>query len=87
MAEIIRLDEIRIERARSSAREAERRSLKRAVELLEESLALAAGELRDASAGEKLALLDRIEKLVALVRYGRLMLGEPDDPGVLDLGS
>jgi hypothetical protein len=77
MGEVIRLEEIDRERRRSRARVAERANLDRAVALLKENLAAAADGLRDASqATEQIALLERIARFAALIRYGLRMLGE-----------
>ncbi len=79
MAEIIYLREIRAERRRG--RIANRENLERAVQLLMENLAAVAAQLAAAPASEQGELLDRVEKLAALIRYGRRMLGEePDTP-------
>ncbi len=79
MAEIIYLREIRAERRRG--RVADRENLERAVQLLMENLADVAAQLAAAPAAEQAELLDRVEKLTALIRYGRRMLGEePDAP-------
>ncbi len=79
MAEIIYLREIRAERRRG--RIAQRENLERAVQLLIENLAGVAAQLAAAPASEQGELLDRVEKLAALIRYGRRMLGEePDTP-------
>jgi hypothetical protein len=82
MAEIIYLREIQAERRRG--RIAQRESLERAVQLLRENLADIAAQLAVAPAAEQSELLDRVEKLAALIRYGRRMLG--DDPP-LDLAA
>ena len=76
MGEVIRLEEIDRERRRSRARVAERADLDRAVALLKENLAAAADGLRDASqTTAQIALLGRIERFAALIRYGLRMLG------------
>ncbi len=74
MAEIIYLREFRGERRR--IRVAQRENLERAVQLLAENLADAAEQLAAAAPSEQSELLDRVEKLAALIRYGRRMLGE-----------
>lgn len=74
MAEIIYLREIRAERR--SGRVAQRESLEQAVHVLTENLAAVAEQLVDALPSEQSELLDRVEKLTALIRYGRRMLGE-----------
>lgn len=80
MAEIIHLREI--QRARRRGSRARREELGRAVAVMKDNLAWAAEALREAPPAEQAALLDRIEKLSALIRYGLLMLGEiQPEPG------
>jgi hypothetical protein len=74
MAEIIYLREIQEERRRG--RVTQRQSLERAVAILIENLAAVADQLRDSPPAEQSELLDRVEKLTAMIRYGRRMLGE-----------
>jgi len=77
MGEVIRLEEIDRERRRSRARVAKRAHLERAVAVLRENLAAAAVALRDApDTSAQTELLDRIERLAAMIRYGTRMLGE-----------
>ena len=79
MAEIIEIWQIREfqeERRRIARRHREQRSLEGALAIMRESLALAANDLRDAHPGEQPELLDRIERLTALIRYGIRMVGE-----------
>ncbi len=78
MAEIIYLREIQA--ARRRGRVAQRESLERAVAILKENLAAVAEQLRDAPPAEQSELLDRVEKLAAMIRYGRRMLGEEPEP-------
>jgi hypothetical protein len=82
MGEVIRLAEIDYERRRIRARVAERADLERAVSILGENLAAAADALREAPMNGRAELLDRIEKLTAMMRYGLRMLGvsSPDLP-------
>jgi len=81
MAQIIRFSEIQAARDRSVRQARDRESLERAVTLLKESLAAAAEQLRDASAAEQTELLERVENLAAMVRYGLRMLGEISEAG------
>ncbi len=81
MAQIIRFSEIRAARQRGERQARDRESLERAVALLKESLAAAAGLLKDASGGEQSELLERVERLAAMVRYGLRMLGEITEDG------
>ncbi|MGH7905299.1 MAG: hypothetical protein ACREP6_01590 [Candidatus Binataceae bacterium] len=90
MAQIIRLSEIQAARERSNRHARERENLERAVIILKQSLALAAERLQDARSLEQRELLERIERLTALVRYSLRMLGEipenPEDDNNLRLG-
>ncbi len=79
MAQIIRFSEIQAARDRSARQARDRESLERAVQLLKESLAAAADRLKNASAAEQAELLERVERLAAMVRYGLRMLGEISD--------
>jgi hypothetical protein len=74
MGEVIHLREIR--RARRPRRVKNREEIARAVEIFKDNLAAVVEELRAAPSIEQSELLDRAEKLIALIRYGRLMLGE-----------
>ncbi|MGH7917240.1 MAG: hypothetical protein ACREQE_07205 [Candidatus Binataceae bacterium] len=73
MGEIIQLRERQQAREREQHRARGARSLDRAVALLRDNLAVAAGQLRDASPSERPELLERVERLTALVRYGMRM--------------
>ena len=75
MAQIIRFSEIQAARQRGVRQARDRESLERAVALLKESLAAAAESLRDAE-GAQAELLERVERLAAMVRYGLRMIGE-----------
>lgn len=75
MAEIIQLREIQAARERTQRRLCEHRSLERAVTLVRRSLAVTAERLEHAAVAEQEELLDRIEKLAAIVRYGMRLLG------------
>ena len=76
MGEVIHIREIirRRDIAKSEARD--RASLERAVEILKQNLHATSAEIVEASASEQPDLLDRAERLVALIRYGMRMLGE-----------
>jgi len=76
MAEIIQLREFQKARRRTAQRRSDHQSLEQAVQLMRASLADAALELRDAPPADQPVLLDRIEQLTAMVRYGMRMLGE-----------
>ena len=80
MADVIYLREFQA--ARRRGRIAQRESLEQAVQLLKENLAAVAEQLKDAAPSEQSELLDRVEKLAALIRYGRRMLGEEPESAV-----
>jgi len=84
MAEIIQLWEFQAARRRAARRLNEHESLERALGIMRENLALAANDLRDAPVAAQPELLDRVEQLATLIRYGMRMLGDgniPDDTG------
>jgi hypothetical protein len=81
MAEIIHIREFQEERRRATRRHADHQNLVEAVQLMRDSLADAATELRDAPLCQQPELLDRIERLAAMVRYGLRMIG--DDTAVI----
>jgi hypothetical protein len=76
MAEIIQIREFQEARQRAVRRHADHRNLAQAVQLMRDNLAAAAIELRDAAPADQPELLDRIENLTAMVRYGLRMIGE-----------
>ncbi len=76
MAEIIQLREIQAARERTQRRLSEHRSLERAVAVVRRSLAAAAERLEHAPMADQEELLDRIEKLAAVMRYGMRLLGQ-----------
>ncbi|MGA2409815.1 MAG: hypothetical protein ABSG46_05420 [Candidatus Binataceae bacterium] len=75
MAEIIQLREFQEARRRADRRSNDHQSLERAVQLMRDNLAAVAAELRDAQLAEQPELLDRVERLTAMVRYGLRMIG------------
>jgi hypothetical protein len=79
MAEIIQIRELQEARRRAIRRHADHQSLEQAVHLMRASLADAALELRDAASSQQAELLDRIEQLAAMVRYGLRMIGDDID--------
>ena len=81
MAEIIQIWEFQAARRRAARRNCEQQSLERAVAIMRENLAVAANDLRDAPIAAQTELLDRIEQLTALIRYGLRMLGDANNPG------
>ncbi len=74
MAEIIDFAEIQAARLNLRRRH-ERESLEQAVELIQINLAAVANRLVDVSMAERLELLDRLDKLSAVMRYGIRLLG------------
>ncbi|HVA81033.1 MAG TPA: hypothetical protein VNF29_08915 [Candidatus Binataceae bacterium] len=83
MAEIIDLAEIAAERKRHRAdRSPRRQSLERAVATLEQSLADTAQTLPTATREDHAEILERIERLTMLVRYGMRMLGQGSNSGL-----
>jgi hypothetical protein len=76
MAEIIYIRELQEARKRAIRRHADHQSLEQAVHLMRASLADAALELRDAEPAQQPELLDRVERLTTMVRYGLHMVAE-----------
>jgi hypothetical protein len=81
MAEIIQIWEFQAARRRAVRRLDEHQSLKRALSIMRENLAAAASDLRDATVAAQPELLDRIEQLTAMIRYGMRMAGETHNLG------
>jgi hypothetical protein len=79
MAEIIQLWEFQQARRRAERRHDEQQSIEHALQLMRENLADAADDLRDAPSAEQPELLNRIEQLTTMIRYGMRMLIEPQD--------
>jgi hypothetical protein len=79
MAEIIQLWEFQQARRRAERRHDEQQSLEHALQLMRENLADADDDLRDAPPAEQPELLNRIEQLTTMIRYGMRMLIEPQD--------
>ena len=79
MAEIVQLRELQAQREQAQRRAGERQSLARAVALMRDNLAAVALRLKDAPAREQPELLDRVEKLAGMIRYGLRLLGYPGD--------
>lgn len=76
MAEIIQLRERQEALRRDQRRMAEQRSLEEAISVLRQNLAIVAAQLRDAPPSSQAELLERVEKLAALIRYGMRMTGQ-----------
>lgn len=81
MAEIIQLREFQQARRRAERRDGEQQSLECALGLMRDNLADAADELCSAPAAQQPELLNRIEQLTAMIRYGMRMLSEAEDSG------
>jgi hypothetical protein len=79
MAQIVQLRELQAQRERAQRRVGERQSLARAVAIMRDNLASVALLLKDAPPREQPELLDRVEKLAAMIRYGIRFLGYPGD--------
>lgn len=80
MAEIIQLWEFQQARRRIERRHGEQQSLERALDLMRDNLAAVADELREAPVTEQPELLNRIDHLTSMIRYGMRMLSELSDP-------
>lgn len=79
MGEVIELREMQAARERAHRRRAEHQDLQRAVVIIRDSLAAAAEQVRVAPEDEQAELLDRVENLVEMIRYGmRMMADDPD---------
>lgn len=82
MGEVIYLLEFQNARERAVRRASTHRDLDTAVAAMRESLAAVADRLRCAPPHEQPELLDRVEKLAAMIRYGMHMLGAtPESDG------
>ena len=82
MGEVIYLRDFEKARERAVQRASTHRDLDTAVAAMRESLAAVADRLRCAPPHEQPELLDRVEKLAAMVRYGMHMLGvTPESDG------
>lgn len=79
MAEIIELREIQAARARARRRGADHQSLVKAVALMRDNLAAVAELMRSAPEAAQPELLERVEKLAAMLRYGMRMMEEVSD--------
>jgi hypothetical protein len=78
MAEIIHIREYQAARERARSRASDQASLERAAAIMRENLAAAATRLASAPPQDQPELLDRVEKLAAMVRYAMRMM---DDAG------
>jgi hypothetical protein len=80
VAQIIDFAEIRGAREAQRSAGEERRALEEAVETIRLNLAWVVDRLKDAEAEERGELLNRMEKLAAMLRYGMLLLGGSREP-------
>ena len=80
MAQIIDFAEIRGAREAQRSAGEERRALEEAVETIRLNLAWVVDRLKDAEVEERAELLNRMEKLAAMLRYGMLLLGGSREP-------
>ena len=76
MAEIIHIREFQAARERARNRGADQDSLERAAAIMRENLAAAATRLKDAPPEEQPELLDRVERLTAMIRYAMRMMND-----------
>lgn len=81
MGEVIYLREFERARERAARRASTHRDLDIAVAVMRDSLAAVAEQLCCASPHEQHELLDRVEKLAAMIRYGMRMLGAMPESG------
>jgi hypothetical protein len=77
VAQIIDFAELRGAREAQRSAGEERRALEEAVETIRLNLAFVVDRLKDADLEERGELLNRMEKLAAMLRYGMLLLGGP----------
>ncbi|MBV8055083.1 MAG: hypothetical protein JO071_07570 [Deltaproteobacteria bacterium] len=77
MGDVIQIRDLQAARERAHRRACDHQSIERALGLMRENLAWAAEQLRTAPIDAHPELLDRIEKLAEMIRYGMMMLGEP----------
>jgi len=77
VAQIIDFAEVRGAREAQRSAGEERRSLEGAVETIRVNLANVVDGLKDASASERVELLNRMDKLSAMLRYGIRLLDGP----------
>ena len=77
MAEIINIREFQAARERARSRGADQGSLERAAAVMRDNLAAAAARMKNAPAEEQPELLDRVERLAAMIRYAMRMMGDP----------
>jgi hypothetical protein len=76
MAEVIQIRDLQAARERAERRASDQQNVDRALNLMRENLLWVAARLQSAPVAEQPELLDRIEKLAGLIRYGMQMTGE-----------
>lgn len=79
MAEIIELREFQIARERAQRSRADHASIDQAITLLRENLTAAASLMCSAPEDQQAELLDRVEKLTAMLRYAIRMRDSLED--------
>jgi hypothetical protein len=79
MGEVISIREVLREIRQRRERASERETLERAVEVLKDNLRATVGQLALASQADRPELVERIERLIEMARYGLRMLGHPDE--------
>ena len=84
MGDVVQIRDLQAARERADRRAANHQSIDRALGLMRENLVWAAEQLRVAPIDTHAELLERIEKLAATIRYGMIMLGEPDAEAAVD---
>lgn len=81
MAEIIHIREYQAARDRARSRASDQASLEQAGAIMRENLAATAARLAIAPPHERPELLDRVEKLAAMVRYAIRMMDDAGSSG------
>jgi hypothetical protein len=77
MGEVIQIRDLQAARERALRQARDHQNIEQALGLMRQNLAWAAEQLQTAPPEAHPQLLDRIEKLAAMIRYGMAMLGEP----------
>jgi hypothetical protein len=84
MGEIIQILEYQAARRRAAHRDCEQQSLASALAIMRQNLAAVAEDLSRAPIAAQSELLDRIEQLTALIRYGLRMVDDASETGDTD---
>jgi hypothetical protein len=85
MGEIIQFKDLQAARDRASRRADDHQNIERAVMIMRDNLASVAEQMRNAPADQQMELLERVEKLAGMIRYGMIMLGD-DAASAMNLG-